>query len=47
MTSAYFRQRMIQALCSARQAKNEQERQIHLRTCRYYRDLSEASARRS
>jgi hypothetical protein len=46
MYSGYFRQRLMEALLSAEQARSEQERLIHLRTSRYYRDLFEASARR-
>ena len=46
MPSTYFRKRLIEALHSAEQAKDDRERSIHLRTSRYYRELYEAAARR-
>ena len=47
MYSGYFRQRLMEALLSAEQADSEQERLVHLRTSCLYRELLEASARRS
>jgi hypothetical protein len=41
MYKAYFTRRLLEALSLAEQADNEQERSIHLRASRYYRDLIE------
>jgi hypothetical protein len=35
----YFVRRLLEALELADRASNEHERQVHLRTARYYRDL--------
>jgi hypothetical protein len=46
MYKAYFTRRLLAALSLAEQAESEQERSIHLRASRYYRDLIEASHKR-
>jgi glycerol-3-phosphate dehydrogenase len=45
MYSAYFQRRLFEALDLAEQASSEQQRLIHLRTVRYYRDLLQSAAR--
>ena len=47
MYKAYFTRRLLEALSLAEQAESEQERAIHLRASRYYRDLIESDRRRS
>jgi hypothetical protein len=42
MYKAYFTRRLLEALSLAEQAPTEQERSIHLRASRYYRDLIES-----
>jgi hypothetical protein len=41
MYEAYFTKRLLKALSLAEEAKDAQERSVHLRTSRYYRDLLE------
>ena len=47
MYKAYFTRRLLEALSLAEQAENDEERSIHLRASRYYRDLIEATYRRN
>jgi hypothetical protein len=47
MTKAYFIRRLFEALSLAEQADTDEERSIHLRTSRYYRDLIEAAHKRN
>lgn len=46
MYKAYFIKRLLEAMNLAEQAENDQERSIHLRASRYYRDLIENHHRR-
>ena len=39
MYKAYFVRRLLEALSLADEAENAEERSLHLRTSRYYRDL--------
>ena len=41
MYEAYFTKRLLEALSLAERARDADERSIHLRTSRYYRDLLE------
>jgi hypothetical protein len=45
MYKAYFIRRLLEALSLAEQAESNEERSIHLRTSRHYRDLIEATYR--
>jgi hypothetical protein len=47
MTKTYFVRRLFEALNQAEQADTEEERTIHLRMSRYYRDLIEAAHKRN
>jgi len=47
MYKAYFVRRLLEALSLADQAENDEERSIHLRTSRYYRDLIQSLNRRN
>jgi hypothetical protein len=47
MYKAYFIRRLLEAISLAEQAESEDERSIHLRASRYYRDLIEAAHRRN
>ena len=46
MYEAYFTKRLLEALSLAERAENADERSIHLRTSRYYRDLLEYPEKR-
>ena len=46
MYKAYFIRRLLEALNLAEQADSAEEREVHLRASRYYRDLIEASRKR-
>jgi hypothetical protein len=47
MINAYFIRRLFEARSLAEQADTDEERSIHLRTSRYYRDLIEATHKRN
>ena len=46
MYEAYFTKRLLEALSLAERAEDAEERSIHLRTSRYYRDLLEYPEKR-
>lgn len=46
MYEAYFTKRLLEALSLAERAQDADERSIHLRTSRYYRDLLEHPEKR-
>ena len=46
MFEAYFTKRLLEALSLAERAEDAEERSIHLRTSRYYRDLLEYPEKR-
>lgn len=46
MYQAYFTRRLLEALNLAEQAGDSEERSLHLRTSRYYRDLLDHRERR-
>ena len=41
----YFARRLLEALDLAEHARSAQEREVYLRTARYYHDLIDSSAR--
>jgi hypothetical protein len=47
MYEAYFTRRLLKALSLAEEATDAEERSVHLRTSRYYRDLLEHPEKRS
>ena len=47
MYEAYFTRRLLEALTLADEAADAEERSLHLRTTRYYRDLLEKPEKRS
>lgn len=47
MYEAYFTRRLLEALTLADEAADADERSLHLRTTRYYRDLLERAEKRS
>jgi hypothetical protein len=47
MYKAYFVQRLLEALSLADHAKSEEERSVHLRASRYYRDIIHSLSRRN
>jgi hypothetical protein len=47
MYKAYFVRRLLEALSLADQAGSDEERTIHLRTSRYYRELIESLNKRN
>ena len=46
MYEAYFTKRLLEALSLAERAEDAEERSLHLRTSRYYRDLLEYPEKR-
>lgn len=46
MYKAYFLRRLLEAISLAQQAGTAEERCVHLRASRYYRDLIESADKR-
>jgi hypothetical protein len=47
MYKAYFVRRLLEALSLADHAESEEERSVHIRTSRYYRDIIHSLSRRN